>query len=80
MLLDEPLGLLFRSVLPFSSAYLKTIKLLQNGQTWYEKEGGFKLDNNQIYEAVKKVQTAKPVVKEKTAQQEVKEKGGVKRL
>ena len=36
---------------------LKTIKLLQNGQTWYEKEGGFKLDNNQIYEAVKKVQT-----------------------
>ena len=30
--------------------------------------------------AVKKVQTAKPVVKEKTAQQEVKEKGGVKRL
>lgn len=30
--------------------------------------------------AVAKVQTTKPVVKEKTAQQEVKEKGGVKRL
>ena len=36
---------------------LKTLKLLQNGQTWYEKEGGFKLNNDEIYEAVKKVQT-----------------------
>ena len=34
----------------------KTIKLLQNGQTWYEKESGFKLNNIKIYEAVKKVQ------------------------
>ena len=35
---------------------LKTIKLLQIGKTWYEKEAGFKLEDTKQYELAKKVQ------------------------
>lgn len=42
-----------------SATHLKIIKLMEYGQTWYEKEGGYKLKNKEIYKLTEEIRKIK---------------------